>query len=168
MQAKDIMTRDVATVSPSANVREIAKLMASKRLSGLPVVTSDGRPVGMLTASDLLAFAAFKRRAVVNGGCVVAVDGLQIPIWADDKTIATLTALMMRASADPNLVIPSWKARDGTFFELNAGDIATLANGLFAFIQTAFDVEGAVAADIAAENITTLEEIEAADWPSND
>jgi CBS domain-containing protein len=54
MQAKDIMTRDVATVSPSANVREIAKLMASKRLSGLPVVTSDGRPVGMLTASDLL------------------------------------------------------------------------------------------------------------------
>jgi CBS domain-containing protein len=54
MQAKDIMTRDVATVSPSATVREVAKLMASKRLSGLPVVSSDGRPVGMLTASDLM------------------------------------------------------------------------------------------------------------------
>ena len=54
MQAKDIMTRDVTTVSPSATVREVAKLMASKRLSGLPVVSSDGRPVGMLTASDLL------------------------------------------------------------------------------------------------------------------
>jgi CBS domain-containing protein len=54
MRAKDIMTRDVFTVSPSANVREAAKLMVSKRLSGLPVVTSDGRPVGMLTASDLL------------------------------------------------------------------------------------------------------------------
>ena len=54
MQAKDIMTRNVTTVTPSANVREAAKLMASKRLSGLPVVTSEGRPVGMLTASDLL------------------------------------------------------------------------------------------------------------------
>lgn len=54
MQAKDVMTRDVTTVTPSADVREAAKLMAGKRLSGLPVVTSDGRPVGMLTASDLL------------------------------------------------------------------------------------------------------------------
>lgn len=127
-----------------------------------------GEPLPDLTASDLLAFAAFKRRAIVNGGCVVAVDGLQIPIWADDKTIATLTALMVRASADPNLIIPSWKARDGQFFELNAADIATLANGLFAFIQAAYGVEGAVAADIAAENITTIDEIEAAGWPAND
>ena len=54
MQAKDIMTRDVTTVSPSASVREVAKLMVDKRLSGLPVVTSERRLVGMLTASDLL------------------------------------------------------------------------------------------------------------------
>ena len=156
----------VATHDDSQN---ISASVYGEGVIAVPIASAvAGNPMPDLTASDLLAFAAFKRRAVVNGGCVVAVDGLQIPIWADDKTIATLTALMMRASADPNLVIPSWKARDGTFFELNAGDIATLANGLFAFIQTAFDVEGAVAADIAAENITTLEEIEAADWPSND
>jgi len=54
MQAKEIMTRDVTTVSPSASVREAAKLMVDKRLSGLPVVASEGRLVGMLTASDLL------------------------------------------------------------------------------------------------------------------
>jgi len=54
MIASEIMTRDVTTVSPSASVREAAKLMVDRRLSGLPVVTSDGRPVGMLTASDLL------------------------------------------------------------------------------------------------------------------
>lgn len=54
MLAKEIMTRDVTTVSPSASVREAAKLMVDRRLSGLPVVTSDGRLVGMLTASDLL------------------------------------------------------------------------------------------------------------------
>ncbi len=54
MIASEIMTRDVTTVSPSASVREAAKLMVDRRLSGLPVVTSDGRLVGMLTASDLL------------------------------------------------------------------------------------------------------------------
>jgi len=54
MIASEIMTRDVTTVLPSASVREAAKLMVDRRLSGLPVVTSDGRLVGMLTASDLL------------------------------------------------------------------------------------------------------------------
>ncbi len=54
MKAKDIMTRDVATVSPDASVREAAKLMTERRLSGLPVVTADGRVIGILTASDLL------------------------------------------------------------------------------------------------------------------
>jgi len=54
MQAKDIMTRDVATVAPNASVREAATLMTDRRLSGLPVVTADGRAIGILTASDLL------------------------------------------------------------------------------------------------------------------
>ncbi len=54
MQAKDIMTRDVATVPPDASVREAAKLMTDRRLSGLPVIAADGRAVGILTASDLL------------------------------------------------------------------------------------------------------------------
>lgn len=135
-------------------------------ISGSSVEIGDALPEP--TKADLLAHAWATRVRALAAGCVVAVDGLQIPIWADDRTIATLTALMMRASADPNLIIPSWKARDGQFFELNAGDIATLANGLFAFIQAAFDVEGAVVADIEAENITTREEIEAAGWPAND
>ncbi len=54
MIASEIMTRDVTTVSPETRVREAAKLMVDRRLSGFPVVTSDGRLVGMLTASDLL------------------------------------------------------------------------------------------------------------------
>lgn len=54
MQAKDIMTRDLATVRPDASIREAAKLMTDRRLSGLPVVTADGRAIGILTASDLL------------------------------------------------------------------------------------------------------------------
>lgn len=54
MKAKDIMTRDVTTVSPDASIHEAARLMTDRRLSGLPVVTAEGRAIGMLTASDLL------------------------------------------------------------------------------------------------------------------
>jgi CBS domain-containing protein len=53
MQAKDIMTKDVATVPPNASIQEAAKLMTDRRVSGLPV-TADGRVIGIITASDLL------------------------------------------------------------------------------------------------------------------
>jgi hypothetical protein len=115
----------------------------------------------------LKAAAQAKRQRVVAGGCTVTVDGIAIPIWADDRTIATLTALAVRAAANPALIVPQWRARDGSFYELNAADIAVMSDGLFAFINEAFEVEGEVAADIDAENITTLAEIEAADWPEN-
>ena len=48
MQARDIMTRDVATVSPDASVREAAQLMTHRRVSGLPVVTADGRVINVI------------------------------------------------------------------------------------------------------------------------
>jgi CBS domain-containing protein len=54
MNAKEIMTRDVATVTPDASVHEAARRMTEKRVSGVPVVAADGHLVGMLTASDLL------------------------------------------------------------------------------------------------------------------
>lgn len=116
---------------------------------------------------DLKAAAQTKRQQVIAGGCTVAVDGVAIPIWADDRTVATLTALSVRALANPALVIPQWRARDGQFYELNAADIAALAEGLFTFINEAFEIEGEVVADIDAENITTLAEIDAAGWPEN-
>lgn len=115
----------------------------------------------------LKAAAQIKRQSVTAGGCTVTIDGIDIAIWADEMTIATLTALAMRAASDPALVIPQWRARDGQFFELNAADILALADGLFAFRMTCFEVEGALAADIDAGNVTTIEEIEDADWPDN-
>jgi CBS domain-containing protein len=54
MQANEIMTRDVISVRPHTSVREIAALMAEKRISGVPVLTDDGKIVGILSESDLL------------------------------------------------------------------------------------------------------------------
>jgi CBS domain-containing protein len=53
MRAKDVMTRAVVTVAPSASVRELAELLCEHRISGVPVV-SDHKVVGMVTEGDLL------------------------------------------------------------------------------------------------------------------
>ena len=52
--AADIMTLDPVTVSPSATLREAARLLLNGRFNGLPVV-EEGRLVGMLTQSDLIS-----------------------------------------------------------------------------------------------------------------
>jgi CBS domain-containing protein len=52
--AGDLMTCDVATVHPEQTLLEAVKLMASRRVSGLPVVDEESRVIGMLTEGDLV------------------------------------------------------------------------------------------------------------------
>lgn len=50
----EIMTSDVITTTPDARVEEAARLLREHHISGVPVVGSDGRVVGMLTERDLV------------------------------------------------------------------------------------------------------------------
>lgn len=54
---RDIMTADVVTVSPQTTLREAMELLAQRHLSGAPVV-SGGELVGVVSATDLMAFVA--------------------------------------------------------------------------------------------------------------
>lgn len=54
MNAADVMTREVLTVSPSDSIDTAARLMLEHRISGLPVVDATGAVRGMLTEGDLL------------------------------------------------------------------------------------------------------------------
>ena len=54
MKAQDVMTSDVVTARPEMTVKDIAALMATRRISGLPVVSKDGDVLGMVSESDLL------------------------------------------------------------------------------------------------------------------
>jgi CBS domain-containing protein len=52
--AGDVMTRDVAVVHPETPLLEAVKLMARRRISGVPVVDAAGTIVGMLSEGDLM------------------------------------------------------------------------------------------------------------------
>lgn len=54
---RDIMSTDVVTVEPDATLRSVAELFAMQGISGAPVV-SDGRVLGVISASDIVDFAA--------------------------------------------------------------------------------------------------------------
>ena len=53
MKAHEAMTKDVITVRPSTTVREIAALLVRHRISAVPVVSDDGRAIGIVSQTDL-------------------------------------------------------------------------------------------------------------------
>ena len=55
MIAKDIMTKDVITVSPEAEIAQATKLLVEKGINGVPVVDGKGNLVGIICQSDLIA-----------------------------------------------------------------------------------------------------------------
>ncbi|MBS3886381.1 MAG: CBS domain-containing protein [Dethiobacter sp.] len=54
MLAREVMTRDVVTVTLAASVTEVARLLVEHKVSGLPVVDEEHRVVGMITEGDLI------------------------------------------------------------------------------------------------------------------
>lgn len=54
MQAIDVMTAPVVTVTPEMNVSEVAKLLLRNRISAVPVVDQNHSIVGMLSEGDLM------------------------------------------------------------------------------------------------------------------
>jgi CBS domain-containing protein len=54
MKAKDIMTKNVVTVTPDTLIEDIVKLMINHRISGLPVVDEKGKVVGIVSEKDLI------------------------------------------------------------------------------------------------------------------
>ncbi|HBA26536.1 MAG TPA: hypothetical protein DCY98_03945 [Nitrospinae bacterium] len=54
MKAKDIMTKDVLTVSLDTPVKKVAELLADYEISGAPVLDEHERVIGIVTESDLI------------------------------------------------------------------------------------------------------------------
>lgn len=54
MRAADVMTREVATVTPDTPLSGVADMLLARRISGVPVVDGDGRLVGILSEADLM------------------------------------------------------------------------------------------------------------------
>lgn len=56
-RVRDIMTKDIITIGPDLTIRDAMSLLSSRHISGAPVVAG-GDIVGVITSTDLMAFAA--------------------------------------------------------------------------------------------------------------
>ena len=54
MKAADVMVTNVIAVGPDASVQDVARILLSSRISGVPVVGADGKLLGIVSEGDLM------------------------------------------------------------------------------------------------------------------
>jgi CBS domain-containing protein len=58
MKVAELMRREVVTVPPGASLKDAARLLVEKRISGMPVVDDAGGVLGVLSETDIVAAEA--------------------------------------------------------------------------------------------------------------
>jgi CBS domain-containing protein len=86
LRLSDIMTRDVVTFDPQMTLREAMEILTARHLSGAPVV-SGRKVVGVLSAGDLLTFAAAPAPEVEERSAepTLAEEWNESDEWDDDE-----------------------------------------------------------------------------------
>ncbi|GAB3430698.1 CBS domain-containing protein [Flindersiella endophytica] len=62
----DVMTRDLISVDPSRSFKDIAHLLSAKDISAVPVLDTIGRPLGVVSESDLILKEEFQAPPLPN------------------------------------------------------------------------------------------------------
>jgi CBS domain-containing protein len=85
LRLRDIMTRNVVTFEPQMTLREAMEILTSRHLSGAPVVSGQ-KVVGVLSAGDLLGFAAAPSNEEERPAEAARADKWEEPPeWEDDE-----------------------------------------------------------------------------------
>ena len=66
MIAKDVMTRDIITVSPSTKVKNLANILIKNQISGAPVANRDGKILGIVSEADIVAKKGKDAKAIMS------------------------------------------------------------------------------------------------------
>lgn len=96
--ARDIMTTEVSTLTPNADIAEAARLMLEKGFNGLPVLEGN-TVVGVICQSDLIA----QQKKVALPSFFTLLDGV-FPMSASaqlDREIEKISALNVGAAMTP-------------------------------------------------------------------
>ena len=64
----DLMTSDVVCARPGMTVSEVRDLLASREISGAPVVDESGKILGVVSLSDLARYISSQRTTVGESG----------------------------------------------------------------------------------------------------
>ena len=104
-RVKDVMSRNVITVTPETEIAAAARLLLDKRINGLPVVDGAGRVIGIVCQSDLIA----QQKRIPLPSLFTFLDGYITLTSAKqfEKEVAKIAAATVKQAMTPDPVTVS-------------------------------------------------------------
>jgi len=93
--AKDIMTKEVISVTPETEIAQAAKLLLTNRINGVPVIDDAGELVGILCQSDLI----IQQKNIPIPSLFTLLDGF-IPLTSSKKIDKEVEKIAATKAAD--------------------------------------------------------------------
>ena len=93
MKARDIMTRNVATVREDVSIYEAMRMLVSEGITGLPVVTRGGVFSGIVTEKDMLTLLNNPRIDHVTAGHLMTRN---VITFEDNDDIADINTCLKK------------------------------------------------------------------------
>jgi CBS-domain-containing membrane protein len=103
LKAKDIMTKELITVSPETEIVHATKLLLENQINGVPVIDETGKLLGILCQSDLIA----QQKKLPVPSFFTFLDGL-IPLTSMkqfEKEVQKIAAITVSQAMTPNPVV---------------------------------------------------------------
>lgn len=106
MKVREIMTSDVISVREDHEIEDVARLLARHRISGLPVLSTNGALIGLVTELDLIArqgrtVADVMSRGVISVSPDTEIEALasllanrrirRVPVMEGDKLVGIVS-----------------------------------------------------------------------------
>jgi CBS domain-containing protein len=106
MIAKNIMTRDIITVTPTMTVKNLAMTLIKNQISGAPVSSRDGKIVGIVSESDIVAKKGKDVKAIMSKKIISVKEETpveeiaqlmtthkikRLPVMRDDKVVGIVS-----------------------------------------------------------------------------
>jgi CBS domain-containing protein len=99
MFAKDIMTRDVITVSPTATIRNLAMTLIKNQISGAPVAGRNGKIIGVVSEADIVAKKGKDVKTIMSKNIISVTEDTAVEAIAKLMTTHRIKRLpVMRGS----------------------------------------------------------------------
>jgi len=117
------------------------------------------------TRADLVAYANAEQWRRATGGYTATIDGTPMVFPTDTVSMGLMTGKAARLDQPDPPASFRWQTPTG-FVEIAAADFRGAAIAVADFVQGTFDALAIVLSGIADGTITTIAEIDAADWPA--
>jgi len=102
LKVKDIMTKELITISPDTEIVQATKLLLENRINGIPVTDETGKLVGILCQSDLIA----QQKKLPIPSFFTFLDGLitLTSMKQIEKQVQKIAAITVAQAMTPNPV----------------------------------------------------------------